>query len=408
VSLVTAPAVVGEVPRPVQAGLGAGRSDLRLPPVIEPYWGTDPRSGGLHRCQRAPLVPPVYRRAKPDVDISDPDGTLLGSWVFTGENISTLRSALSTSPEELTIQEDGEKFAPFRLSGRVVDGNRRGAVGEAVTRLLSFTDGLRPDRQAISVLAALTSDIVAASEAIVALGSEDEPRNVDLQDIQYGLSLSSWQYLVPDLGGDVVSKVLYTLVDAQERLSTAELAERAGCSTRGMASEKNERVFSELEAAGLLERTDLGAGKATMWRLRLPFRSERCDRNPPLPTMLVGRETSISGVEWLLSDAVFDVFATAADEHGVSYEFSFGDGVFFEATVGSPPERDLSRFTSEYTRGRHRIIDTPRLSSFRGWHLVRNWRWQPLAASREIETRVLSRGRGLGRAASRGRSLYLH
>jgi hypothetical protein len=54
-------------------------------------------------------------------------------------------------------------------------------------------------------------------------------------------------------------------------------------------------------------------------------------------------------VEWLLSDAVFDVFATAADEYGVSYEFSFGDGVFFEATVGSPPERDLSRFTSEYT-----------------------------------------------------------
>jgi hypothetical protein len=164
---------------------------------------------------------------------------LLGSWVFTGENISTLRSALSTSPEELTIQEDGEKFAPFRLSGRVVDGNRRAAVGEAVTRLLSFTDGLRPDRQSISVLAALTSDIVAASEAIVALGSEDEPRNVDLQDIQYGLSQLSWQYLVPDLGGDVVSKLLHTLVDAQERLSTAELAERAGCSTRGMASENN-------------------------------------------------------------------------------------------------------------------------------------------------------------------------
>jgi hypothetical protein len=247
------------------------------------------------------------------------------------------------------MQEDGEKFAPFRLAGRVVDGNRRAAVGEAVTRLLSFKDGLRPDRQAISVLAALTSDIVAASEAIVALGSEDEPRNLDLQDIQYGLSQLSWKYLVPDLGGDVVSKVLQTLVDAQERLSTAELAERAGCSTRGMASEDNERVFCELEAAGLLERTDLGDGKATLWRLCLPFRSERCDRDPPLPTMLVGRETSIGGVEWMLSDAVFEVFATAADEHGVSYDFSFGEGVFFDATAGPPAERDLSRFTAEYT-----------------------------------------------------------
>jgi hypothetical protein len=65
--------------------------------------------------------------------------------------------------------------------------------------------------------------------------------------------------------------------------------------------------------------------------------------------MLVGRETSVCGVEWLLSDAVFEVFATAADEHGVSYEFSFGDGVLFEATVGAPAERDLSRFTSAYT-----------------------------------------------------------
>ena len=34
------PAVVSEVPRPLQAGLGAGCSYLRLPPVTEPYWGT--------------------------------------------------------------------------------------------------------------------------------------------------------------------------------------------------------------------------------------------------------------------------------------------------------------------------------------------------------------------------------
>ena len=247
------------------------------------------------------------------------------------------------------MQEEGEKFAAFRLAGRVVDGNRRAAVGEAVTRLLSFKNGLRPDRQAISVLAALTGDIVAASEAIVALGSEDEPRNLDLQDIQYGLSQLSWQYLVPDLGGDVVSKVVQTLVDAQERLSTTELAEQAGCSTRGMASEDNERVFCELEAAGLLERTDLGEGKATMWRLCLPFRSERCGREPPLPSMLVERNTSTGGGEWVLSDAVFEVLATAAEERGVSYDFEFGERVFFDATAGPPCERDLSGFLDEYT-----------------------------------------------------------
>jgi len=63
VPLVSAPAVVGEVPRPLEAGLGAGRSYLRLPTLIEPCWGTDPRPRRLHRCQRIPPVPPVYRRA---------------------------------------------------------------------------------------------------------------------------------------------------------------------------------------------------------------------------------------------------------------------------------------------------------------------------------------------------------
>jgi hypothetical protein len=231
----------------------------------------------------------------------------------------------------------------------MVDGNRRAAVGEAVTRLLSFKHGLQPDRQAITILAALTSHIVAASEAIVALGGEDEPRNLDLQDIQYGLSQLSWQYLVPDLGGDVVSKVVQTLVDAQEQLSTGDVADRAGCSTRGMASEDNERVFCELEAAGLLNRTDLGEGKATKWRLYLPFRSERCDSDSPLPTMLVGCETSIGTSSWRLTDAMFDVFATAADDHEVSYEFEFGGGLFFDATAGLPGKRCLSRFLSEYT-----------------------------------------------------------
>jgi hypothetical protein len=36
VSLVTTPAVAGEVPRPVQAGIGAGRSDLWVSQITEP------------------------------------------------------------------------------------------------------------------------------------------------------------------------------------------------------------------------------------------------------------------------------------------------------------------------------------------------------------------------------------
>jgi hypothetical protein len=234
------------------------------------------------------------------------------------------------------------------LTGRAVDGNRRTAVGEAVTRLLSFKDGLRPDRQAISVVSALTSDIVAAGEVIGALGGEDEPRDLDMQDIQYGLSQLRPAQLVPDLGGSVVSAVVHTLIDAQTGLSTADVADQAGCSTRAMASEANERVFSEVEAAGLLERTALGDGKATEWRLCLPFREERQDADPPLPTLLTGRTTSPTGQEWLLSDAIFEVFATSSAEYGTDYEFAIGSGPLFEATVGPPSERNLSRLTETH------------------------------------------------------------
>jgi hypothetical protein len=45
VPLVASPVAVGEVPRPLQAGVGAGRSHLRIPQITEPYWGTDPRTG---------------------------------------------------------------------------------------------------------------------------------------------------------------------------------------------------------------------------------------------------------------------------------------------------------------------------------------------------------------------------
>ncbi|MFC7059926.1 hypothetical protein [Halovenus salina] len=110
--------------------------------------------------------------SEPNVDPMDPEGTLLGSWVLTGEGVADLEETLSYSSADLELQEDSENFAPFVLTGSVVDGNRRRAVAEAVTRILSFKDGLRPERQAISVLAGLSSDLVAAADAVAALGEK--------------------------------------------------------------------------------------------------------------------------------------------------------------------------------------------------------------------------------------------
>ncbi len=46
----------------------------------------------------------------------------------------------------------------------------------------------------------------------------------------------------------------------------------------------------DLEALGLLEIDDQGAGKATLYRLRLPFRNERGDPDAPQPGHLVAPE----------------------------------------------------------------------------------------------------------------------
>lgn len=59
-----------------------------------------------------------------------------------------------------------------------------------------------------------------------------------------------------------------------------------------------------------------------------------------LPALLSSDSGALDGQR--LSDAVFDVFCTAADEYGIEYEFDFADGVFFAGVSGPPSDRDLS------------------------------------------------------------------
>jgi hypothetical protein len=263
-----------------------------------------------------------------------------------------LESVLEECPDSLELQDNEPKFAPFSLRGRVADGNRRTAVAEAVTRVLSFKSELRPDRQAISLLSGLTSDIFAAAEATMALNGElDEDRSVrplDLHDVRYGLSTLDSDEVLPEMGGTVVSATVHALLDIQERVPTAELADLAGCSTRSLSTDSNQQAFAELEAAGLLDREDLGEGRPTLWRLRLPFREER-GSDGPVPTMLVDERTTPTGTTWHLSNAVCEVLTTAADEHGVAYAVPFGGEVALVAFAGPPPvDRDLDPLIRQY------------------------------------------------------------
>jgi len=279
--------------------------------------------------------------SQPAVSLAEPMGAMLGPWVLTGAGVERLRGALKGAPERLELQQDGEKFARFQLQGAIVDGNRRSAVAETAVRVLSFTDGIRPDRQAISVLAALAGDVKTAGEALGRLGGEDSPRPLDMQDLRWGLSQVPAERLVPDCGGAVVSDVIGVLLDAQEQLSTAEVADRAERSRRSLTTEKNAKQFAQLEAMGLLSREDRGTGRATLWRLQLSFRKERRGEDRVVPRMIAGAETTPSGGEWHCTNALLEVMTTAA-EGGHTYPVDFSGEIVLEATAGPPPqERNL-------------------------------------------------------------------
>jgi len=224
----------------------------------------------------------------PDVDDADPVGNIVGGWVLVGEDVDSLREPLEDLESHLVLQTDKEHFAPFTLNLDVVDGNRRSAYATALARQCRLKS-MDTTRRTVSILRAVSSDVVAAAKTVSRLGSEaDKPRDLEPYDVRSALSFLDPEELVPDIGPRSVSAVVQGLLDVEEPLSTSELATQTGVTTQTLAN--NEVFFADLEAAGLLEREDLGAGKATHWRVYLPFEAERRASAAPYPTSGVGKD----------------------------------------------------------------------------------------------------------------------
>jgi DNA-binding transcriptional ArsR family regulator len=283
--------------------------------------------------------------SEPDVDIYNPKGQMMAPWVLSGD-VTGLDEDLQSIDAELDLQEDGEKFAPILFEDNIIDGNRREAVAEAFVRISNQTGkNLRPDRKAISLLSALSSDVFAAAEAVNRLGREDERRALDFKDIRYGLSHLSADQIIPDIGSGTVSAVVRELLNAYEPLSTSELADRAGVSKRSI--QHNSDLFETLEAAGLLIRDDQGDGKATKWRVRLSFDDERFDEQG-IFEFVVGQKSTPTGAEWELSNALFELFTRAADDHGVDLGIDWSAESLLDAFTGPMQERDLRSWIQDH------------------------------------------------------------
>ena len=197
-------------------------------------------------------------------------GEHIGSWVVSGPGTEALLPELrGCVGREQELQRDGENFAAVEVGLSVGSWWRREAVATAVSRMAA-TKNLRETRAVVSTLQALCGSVHDVAAAVWGLAGEEEERRMDLAEVRPALGRLPAERVLPDAGGHTVSRVVSALLEAEEPLSTAGLAERAGVSAQSVRDNRE-----MLEAFGLVFVEDGGAGKSNWWRVRLPFESER-------------------------------------------------------------------------------------------------------------------------------------
>ncbi len=227
----------------------------------------------------------------PNVDDVDPTGECFGNWVLRGPGIDRWASDLTDleAAGELELQEGERNYTPFLLELSIGQATRKKTVDEAADRLCTMKD-LSLTRSAAALLAAFTDSVFRTAEALSGLATaRDFERDISLDEVRFALSTLDPAALLPQLDTDgddagrrnARSKMVHALLLAQALLTTGELAERAGVSKQSIRNHRD-----DLEAIGLLEIDARGQGKATYYRLRLPFRDERSARDVPRPLYL--------------------------------------------------------------------------------------------------------------------------
>lgn len=280
---------------------------------------------GVYSANRVLYEPRPGKREQllgaPDVSQSDPKGDLCGSWMLVGPDVSDLRGDIESMTRDLVLQTDADNYSPFVVDVDCVDANRQAAYTVALSRRASLRH-MEHTRETTATLQALSNDILAAARGMARLGSEEEmPREMDLYDVRTALSHLDSDELVTDIGPQSVSRVVATLLDVEESVSKSELANLAGLTTEALSQQSD--YFADLEAVGILRREDQGPGKATLWRLELPFESERRDADAPAPMPGDDDQDYSSEPVHAVADALF-----AAHHRDIDY----GSAWFLDAT----------------------------------------------------------------------------
>jgi hypothetical protein len=159
------------------------------------------------------------------------------------------------------------------------------------------TKNIRPTPATITLFQTFASSPYAVAEAIRWLGTEDQPRQVRLDEVRVALSNLDEHRLLGDVP-PTASKAVAALLTATAPLSQSELANVADVSTRSLR-----RHLDTLVALDLVRETDNG------YRIALPF-SETERGEQIVPEAVDGDDSA--------QDVFFEVAVTtvASDEAG--------------------------------------------------------------------------------------------
>jgi hypothetical protein len=272
----------------------------------------------------------------PNVDDVDPTGKCFGNWVLRGPGIDRWASDLTAleTAGELELQEAKQNYTPFLVELSIGQATRKHTVETVAERLCTMKD-LTLTRSAAALLAAFTDSVFRTAEALSGLATARSfERDISLDEVRFALSTLDPTVLLPHLDTDgddagrknARSKIVHALLVAQEPLTTGDVAERAGVSNQSIRNHRD-----ALEAIGLVEIDARGVGKATYYRLTLPFRDERGERDAPRPLFLPDGE----GEESMYN--VRDVVHELLEARGL-LDKAYADDAIDEGLMGWPPD----------------------------------------------------------------------
>lgn len=196
----------------------------------------------------------------PTVDVDDSTGEVLGSWLIRGPGVDKLFDSMHDFGDHLeAVDKTARNWSPFVANVDVLDADRRKAVATALAWIGS-KKRLDPTPFVTNFLHSLTGSVFTAVKAYGwGLGAQDTGRRRDVEPDELRLALTALdaEDLLPDTGYSATSRILFTLLNARMRLTTGELADRAGVSKQTLQNRRK-----ELEALEFIVVDETGSGRA--------------------------------------------------------------------------------------------------------------------------------------------------